>query len=211
MLSDAVANRRPAAHEERPAGPQHHRRGEQELQPHRDLRRDIAVKVQPWKMRAHFQDHNRHRQRGADPEAARHVDQFGARAGFGADAAWAPAPCRRSGRSRVRPAGLRDASGRYRSCLPASASAPAASVRAAFVLCRITLRVGDEFACGSPRSRNNRFAPDTRRGVAWHPRRQSCRRPRSFTRCGGRAGLVVRPASALTLSLRRRDNAAGRR
>ena len=55
----AVANRRPAAHEKRPAGPQHHRGGEHELKPHRDLRRDVVVQVEAREMRSHFQDDRR--------------------------------------------------------------------------------------------------------------------------------------------------------
>ena len=46
------------------------------------LWRNIAAKVEARKVRAHFQHHRGHGQRGADPEAASHVDQLGARAGF---------------------------------------------------------------------------------------------------------------------------------
>ena len=55
-VEDAVDDRRPAAHEERPARPQHDRRREHELNPDRDLRRNVVVQVERGKMRAHFQD-----------------------------------------------------------------------------------------------------------------------------------------------------------
>ena len=45
------------------------------------------VKVQAREMPGHFQNHGRNCKHAADPEAAAHVDQFGARTGFfsGAD------------------------------------------------------------------------------------------------------------------------------
>ena len=70
-----------AAHEERPAGPQHHRRGEGEL--------DVVgvCLCQPragrHEMAAPFDCHDGERQRQADPEAACHVGQFGIGAGVG--------------------------------------------------------------------------------------------------------------------------------
>ena len=78
----AVANRGPAAHEKRPAGPQHHRGGEHELKPHRDLRRDVVVQVHAREMRSHFQDDRRARERGADPETPGHVEELGVRPGL---------------------------------------------------------------------------------------------------------------------------------
>ena len=64
-----------AAHEERPAGPQHHRGGERELQPVRQPRIDPVMRA--GEMAAHFQHHHRQRQRQPDPEPTRHVEQFG--------------------------------------------------------------------------------------------------------------------------------------
>ena len=70
----AREQRLPAAHEERPAGPQHHRRGQGELQPVGRLLAQQHVQVR--EMAAHLQRHDRHRERAADPQAARHVQQF---------------------------------------------------------------------------------------------------------------------------------------
>jgi hypothetical protein len=73
--------RLPAAHEERPARPQHDRRGEGELQPVRQGLIDPAVRA--GEMRAHFQHHHRHGEREPDPEPARHVGKLGIGAGVG--------------------------------------------------------------------------------------------------------------------------------
>jgi len=70
----SIAHRGPAADEKQPTRPQHDRRGEQELDPNRQLRRDEMVEVQTRKVRAHFQDDDGDGQRGADPEAPRHVE-----------------------------------------------------------------------------------------------------------------------------------------
>ena len=66
--------RLPAAHEERPAGPQHDGRGEGELDPVRQRRIDPAMAAD--EMAAHFEDDGRQREHEADPEAARHVGEF---------------------------------------------------------------------------------------------------------------------------------------
>ena len=66
--------RLPAAHEERPAGPQHHGRRERKLDPVRQRRIDPAMAAD--EMAAHFQDDGRQREHEADPEAARHVGEF---------------------------------------------------------------------------------------------------------------------------------------
>ena len=72
-----VAHRRPAAHEERPASPQHDGSPEGKLNPDRDLWRDVMAQVEAREMPTHLQDHGRYCQRRADPEASRHVDEFG--------------------------------------------------------------------------------------------------------------------------------------
>ena len=65
--------RSPAAHEERPAGPQHDRRRESELH---DIRH-ASGKQRPKQMPAHFQRHHGQRKREPDPEAARHIGKLG--------------------------------------------------------------------------------------------------------------------------------------
>ena len=88
---------------ERPAGPEHDRRGEGELiqfdnvgRPSRDRRRD----GRPFRARL------RGAQDEADPEPSRHVGEF--RIGRASRlATWAPAPCRRSGSSGTDLADLR--------------------------------------------------------------------------------------------------------
>ena len=75
MLRLRVTQRLPAAHEERPAGPQHDGRGERELNPVRQRRIDQAMAAD--EMAAHFQHDGRQREHEADPEAARHVGEFG--------------------------------------------------------------------------------------------------------------------------------------
>ena len=70
-----------AAHEERPAGPQHHRRGEGELDVIRQRRLDPIVR--PDEVPAHFQHHHGQRQDEADPEPARHVGELGIGAAVG--------------------------------------------------------------------------------------------------------------------------------
>ncbi len=66
--------RLPAAHEERPAGPEHHGCGEGELDPVRQ--RWVEEAMAADEMAAHFQDDGRQREHEADPEAARHVGEF---------------------------------------------------------------------------------------------------------------------------------------
>ena len=78
----------------------------------------------------------------ADPEAARHVGELGIGRRSRRSRSPAPAPCRRSGRSRARPGGSRDASGRCRSCLPA----PAPAARG---FAEIFRRIGDEFGAAA--------------------------------------------------------------
>ncbi len=67
--------RLPAAHEERPAAPEHDRRRQQKLQPVRPGRADEHVKV--GEMPAHLQHDHRQREREADPEPPRHVGELG--------------------------------------------------------------------------------------------------------------------------------------
>ena len=66
--------RLPAAHEERPAGPQHHGRCKGKLNPVRQCRIDPAVAAD--EMAAHFEHDRGQREHEADPEAARHVGEF---------------------------------------------------------------------------------------------------------------------------------------
>ena len=116
-------------------------------------------------MAAHFQRDDGKRD-GADPEPARHVDQFG----IGPARCRrfpARAPCRRSGRSRAR-LRISDASGRCRWCLPAQVRACARA--------QIFLRIGDEIRRGSRRNRNNRYGRDIPRDAWRCADRPSCRR-----------------------------------
>ena len=119
--------RLPAAHEERRARPQHHRRRERELNP---VRRGLVDEpCSAEQVRAHLQHEHRHGQREADPEPPRHVGEFGIGAGVGGRRPPARAPCRRSGRCRARPGGSPDASGRCRSCRRARRRAAASPAR----------------------------------------------------------------------------------
>ena len=63
-----------AAFEERPAGPQHNRRGEHELNPVRRLLADQPMEVE--QVAAHFQGQYGDSQRQPDPEAPGHVDKL---------------------------------------------------------------------------------------------------------------------------------------
>ena len=63
-----------ATHEERPAGPQHHGRGEHELDPIRQGRIDPAMAAD--QMPAHLQNDRRQGKHEPDPEAARHIGEF---------------------------------------------------------------------------------------------------------------------------------------
>ncbi len=67
--------RLPAAHEERPAAPHDDGCGENKLDPVRQGWVDPAVAAN--EMAAHLQHHRRHGQRKPDPEAPRHVREFG--------------------------------------------------------------------------------------------------------------------------------------
>ncbi len=71
----AREQRLPSAHEERPAGPEHNRGGEHQLDPVRQVLLDPAMAAD--QVTAHFEDDRRQRQHEADPEAPRHVGEFG--------------------------------------------------------------------------------------------------------------------------------------
>ena len=71
----ARLQRLPAAHKEGPARPQHHGRGEHHLDPVRQRRVDPAVTAD--QMPPHLEHHRRNREHEADPEASRHVGEFG--------------------------------------------------------------------------------------------------------------------------------------
>ena len=71
----ARQQRLPAAHEEWPARPEHHGRGEDQLNPVRQGLVDPAVTAD--QVTAHFQHHRRQRQRAADPEPPCHVGELG--------------------------------------------------------------------------------------------------------------------------------------
>ena len=125
MLRLHRAERLPAAHQERPAAPEDHRRREDQLRPAGGPLADPGPDGQA-EHRPHGDDEERHGQRRADREAAAEVDELGVRAFLAASAPpSAPAPCRRSGSRRGRPARSRGASGRCRWCPPASARARA--------------------------------------------------------------------------------------
>ncbi len=72
----AVHQRAPEAHEEGRAAPQHHRGGEHQLGPAHDPRRAQPLEGQTHVL-AHGDDDQRHGERRAHPEAARHVDELG--------------------------------------------------------------------------------------------------------------------------------------
>ena len=146
-------DRLPSAHEERPAGPQHHRCRKRELDPVREPLIDEAVPADD--VRAHLQRENRQRSARARSRSAgscRRVRDWGR---CRRSQAPAPAPSRRSGRSRGRPAGSRDASGRCRSCLPARARRRVRS-------CRDISPDRRRISCGSLPSRNDRCGRDAR-------------------------------------------------
>ncbi len=91
----------------------------------------------------------------------------------------APAPCRRSGSRRARSARSRDASGRCRSCPPASARAPAVP--------QVGLRLGLELRPCSGRAEVEPLAPVLRHMPRASRGRPSCRRPGRSPRCSRRA------------------------
>ena len=113
----AVDERLPAAHEERPAGPEHDRGREQHLDPVRGLLAEVVA--QPRQMAAHLQGDHGQGQGKPDPEAARHVDEFVARAGLGGDEHGLERHAADRAGARTHLPDLRDASGRCRSCLRA--------------------------------------------------------------------------------------------
>ena len=107
-------HRVPAADEERPPRPQHHRRGQHQLDPPRGLRRD-QVGDPADQVPAHLQQHHRHRQRRPRP---RTVGSY--RPAPGSDRSPrspppAPTPSRRSGTTQAQDGGSADASG---TCTP---------------------------------------------------------------------------------------------
>ncbi len=91
-----------AAHEERPAGPQHHGRGESELNPVGDRRREpVHAEVA-----AHLDHHHRQCQHEADPEAPRHVGELGIGTGGSAWHLWLERHAADRARARTRLADL---------------------------------------------------------------------------------------------------------
>src|SRR3546814_1438207 len=70
--------RGPAALEEGPTGPQHHWCRQRELDPGRQLHRHKMMQCRE-QMTAHFKVKDGDGQHQSDPEATRHVDQFGTR------------------------------------------------------------------------------------------------------------------------------------
>ena len=103
-----------AAHEERPARPQHHRRGEGELDVIRQRGRDPMRGPTKWPPISSTMTGS------ASTRPIQNRRVMSASSGLGplsAVASPAPTPCRRSGRRRGRSGGSRDASGRCRSRL----------------------------------------------------------------------------------------------
>ena len=167
MLRLRVTQRLPAAHEERPARPQHDRRRERELDP----------------VRQRLIDRSRARRRCARPSPAR-TPAASARAPIqkrrvmSAVRDWArcrrsrsraPAPCRRSGRSPGRPAGSR----MHRAGVDRAFRHRLGGARA---LVEIFRRIGGEFGAAAGRAEIIGVALDAR-GGAWRcADRPSCRR-----------------------------------
>ena len=192
------AERLPAAHQERPAAPEDHRRREDQLRPAGGPLADPGPDRQA-----------EHRPHGDDERAARSAPRR-PRSGGGSRRARgsglprrsappsAPAPCRRSGSRRGRPARSRGASGRCRWCPPASARARAVP--------RGSSRAPPRTSPGSGRSRS-RTARRRASPCAWPSRgRPSCRRP-------GRSPRRTRRAPPRTArgSPRSRSGRCGRR
>jgi hypothetical protein len=73
----AIYQRLPAAHEERRAGPDHHRARQEELQPDKSLRRQRPCDPAAEQIVSHRQQEQRQRQRQRHPESPAHVDQLG--------------------------------------------------------------------------------------------------------------------------------------
>ena len=78
------AHRQPAALEERPAAPQHDRRGQQPLEPP-DAGTESVMQIHAWYHVGHRHDEHRQREGETDPEAAGHVDEFRVGLLLGAD------------------------------------------------------------------------------------------------------------------------------
>ena len=132
-----AAERARAAHQERPAGPEDHRRREHQLEPAAAACAAAGPASAPWRRRAAAASARR-----PTDEAAPEVGELGVRPARPAGRA-ARAPCRRSGSRRDRRARSRGASGRCRSC-------PAAPARARD-RCRAEkrVRVGGELAAAA--------------------------------------------------------------
>ena len=79
----AGCERMPAPHEKRPAGPQHDRSRQRQLDDVIDIWGQPNAEVD--QMAAHFQHGHRQRQSEPDPEPPRHVAQFGIGRRFGRD------------------------------------------------------------------------------------------------------------------------------
>ena len=169
-----------AAHEERPAGPQHHRRGEGELDP---------VGRRPAQTSAR---RNARSSRGPSPgQRARGRSRSGASCrrvrdwGRSQPTAFpAPAPCRRSGRSRGRPGGSADASGRCRSRLRRRRQAPP-------WLGEIFLRVGSELGAAAVAAEIIGLALIVGAVLGGCRDRRSCRRPDRSAPATGRPCAMV--------------------
>ena len=73
----AVDDRLPGAHEERPAAPEHDRRGEGQLHPAKRGRRSQVFHEVPGEIVGHRHQDQRGSERRADPEPPGHVHQFG--------------------------------------------------------------------------------------------------------------------------------------
>jgi hypothetical protein len=75
----AVHERPPSPLQQRPARPQDHGCGQQELEPQGRLGGDQAVEPEPREMGAQFQEDERRRQGGTDPEPPGHIHELGVR------------------------------------------------------------------------------------------------------------------------------------
>jgi hypothetical protein len=72
----AMHDRRPGAFEEAPSRPPHDRRGQCELNPVGDARRDEIIQAKRGNMASHFQAKDRQRESQPDPEPPGHVHEF---------------------------------------------------------------------------------------------------------------------------------------
>ena len=161
--------RLPAAHEERPARPQHDRCGERELNPVRH--RLVDERMTAKEVRAHLEHKDRRgRARGRSRSGAscRQVRDWARCRRWRSPVR---APCRRSGRCPARSDGSPGASGRCRWCLPARSPDQARHRR------RDTCSDRRRIWCGSRRNRNSRCGPHGCGGARSCAGRPSCRRP----------------------------------